>query len=861
MRLLFIYFYENFGTFEKGSIIHLTKKYKFTLDKEKSTENEFYFNKEENPDFIEDFYSENIDIGVLIGENGTGKSVLLNSIRDKNNDYSICVYEENIKHKQIVNSLFEIKTNNIFSIETKKGILIENNKILKKELNYIYYTSIIDASDNDIKSDYNISNRSFLTKYDNLPLNNRLALIENDDIHRYINFSKNSKLDYVKIDKLKLYCSETYFDEIKEKLIYEYKEELFEFLIQNINLTKNDKAMKEIINQLKKDEIEDLYFEIIYNNNFLYLFRNKDNLLEKQYVVIFKNIRKFLSKYENYGILINEFIENIQKHDFFKELENLLSDFLENSLFIRKYDILTLKNSEENIFDDLNMYINNFLNRVDLKKLLLNLIQNNSYENFARDMLSENFEFFLYLIIDRLRDNILQKLLINFKQDIFSIGNKKRYIINEEKRFKNIINKNFLFYLIKYQKEKEDSQYKNFIFFLDLRIMKEFVIEAVRKKFFKSQYIVNNFKIDLNKDIFLSNYLESFIKDIINICEDVNIVKLLFNLSFRKYSHQFPSNQKLKLQTLLNILMFLDNPINKFKEFKKFDELNIIKELDSHFNIFMRVGNILEEPIEEKNGDVITELKDNFFETYKLIIENFIKPFTYELYPSLSSGQKAILFIFARINDAIQKINQENPNENILILLDEADLKLHLEWQRKFVFDLVEFLNSYSNNKFYVLYATHSPMILSDITNDRVVFLKKEENSKFSEDKQDFTKNTFGANIYDIYSDSFFVNNFMGEFAQNKINEVINLIESHKKDKQTISKNQVPNLLKIVKNIGEPLLRNKLEDEIKLLFEDDITEIVNNLRNKKNEEIEKELENYSQYTQTKVLMKLLEIRK
>jgi Glu-tRNA(Gln) amidotransferase subunit E-like FAD-binding protein len=101
----------------------------------------------------------------------------------------------------------------------------------------------------------------------------------------------------------------------------------------------------------------------------------------------------------------------------------------------------------------------------------------------------------------------------------------------------------------------------------------------------------------------------------------------------------------------------------------------------------------------------------------------------------------------------------------------------------------------------------------------------------------------------------------MGEFAQNKINEVINLIESHKKDKQTISKNQVPNLLKIVKNIGEPLLRNKLEDEIKLLFEDDITEIVNNLRNKKNEEIEKELENYSQYTQTKVLMKLLEIRK
>ena len=49
MRLLFIYFYDDFGTFEKGSIIHLSKKYKFTLDEKKSMGNKFYFNKEENP--------------------------------------------------------------------------------------------------------------------------------------------------------------------------------------------------------------------------------------------------------------------------------------------------------------------------------------------------------------------------------------------------------------------------------------------------------------------------------------------------------------------------------------------------------------------------------------------------------------------------------------------------------------------------------------------------------------------------------------------------------------------------------------------------------------------------------------------
>ena len=140
MRLLFIYFYKDFGTFEKGSIIHLSKKYKFTLEKENPTENEFYFNKEENPNFIEDFYSKNIDIGVLIGENGTGKSVLLNSIRDKSNEYSICVYEEK---------------NRFYYFLNQKHIFIDNIQITKKELNYIYYTSLIDAFDNDINDKYN----------------------------------------------------------------------------------------------------------------------------------------------------------------------------------------------------------------------------------------------------------------------------------------------------------------------------------------------------------------------------------------------------------------------------------------------------------------------------------------------------------------------------------------------------------------------------------------------------------------------------------------------------------------------------------------------------------------------------------
>ena len=58
-------------------------------------------------------------------------------------------------------------------------------------------------------------------------------------------------------------------------------------------------------------------------------------------------------------------------------------------------------------------------------------------------------------------------------------------------------------------------------------------------------------------------------------------------------------------------------------------------------------------------------------------------------------------------------------------------------------------------------------------------------------------------------------------FAQNKINDVIKIIDEYKKIKEKNPDEFMPNdkaldNLKIVKNIGEPLLRNKLEDEIYL---------------------------------------------
>ncbi|WP_164469108.1 hypothetical protein [Aliarcobacter cryaerophilus] len=252
MRLLFIYFYKEFGTFEKGSIIHLSKKYKFTIDKEKSTENEFYFNKEENPNFIEDFYSKNIDIGVLIGENGTGKSVLLNSIRDMKNEYSICVYEENNNFCMIENDLFKIEENEYFPLEEDEKFIIniDDKKISqKRKFKSIYYSSILEKINENLNDDFDISNMYLLNEMKNNSLEKKLELLEISDLHRM------NKSNYV-VDPNP---SKTFFEDAKEFIKDSYIL-LFERTMDEIRNKKDSEKFEQIFHQLsdfiRKDIIE-----------------------------------------------------------------------------------------------------------------------------------------------------------------------------------------------------------------------------------------------------------------------------------------------------------------------------------------------------------------------------------------------------------------------------------------------------------------------------------------------------------------------------------------------------------------------------------------------------------------------------
>ncbi|MDR6943706.1 AAA family ATPase [Mucilaginibacter pocheonensis] len=108
------------------------------------------------------------------------------------------------------------------------------------------------------------------------------------------------------------------------------------------------------------------------------------------------------------------------------------------------------------------------------------------------------------------------------------------------------------------------------------------------------------------------------------------------------------------------------------------------------------------------------------------------------------------------------------------VILDEIELYYHPQYQKQFVKFLLENIkkiNLKSIDGINILFSTHSPFILSDIPGVNVLRLESGKPARFHQ------KQTFGANIHDMLSDSFFMgDSLIGQFAEEKINECISYI-------------------------------------------------------------------------------------
>lgn len=179
-------------------------------------------------------------------------------------------------------------------------------------------------------------------------------------------------------------------------------------------------------------------------------------------------------------------------------------------------------------------------------------------------------------------------------------------------------------------------------------------------------------------------------------------------------------------------------------------------------------------------------------------------------YTNLSTGEFQFLDRFSSLYETINK-KSDYYIKNMIICLDEPEGTFHPEWARKYIYYLVKFLdfvNLDKNLTFQIIIATHSPFIVSDIPKQNINCIQffEDQNSVINRSVQ---KANFGfaSNLYDIVGDDFFVKSSIGEFASEKLNEILrrimeltktNIGESIKEIKQTIEL------------IGDPVIKNKL---------------------------------------------------
>jgi len=739
MRLLFIYFYIEKGTFKEKTIIEFSKKYKI-----KDNEN-FNFTLIKNSSFQDKFYGNNIDIGAIIGENGRGKSILINSLRDKNNNYSFTVYEK-------FNKLF-------YHGKLDKKIIINNQEVCSPEnMSFIYYSPIIDMFNANINNEWNISDKQLLLNNDAIPLSNRLAIIENNDINSYFQMDDTrTTKNYLEIKQIKLKPLNDFFEQITMYILKRIQLED----IGKIDLKPNLSVINffsEIIDELSNNTINEYFDKIEDFENLEYILVNSKELLTNYARVVSQNISMIAGYSDELKKDIKYFIGD-------RFIDELLSIYL-----------IDPTNIEENV--------SNFSKK--LEQIYLDYYQNN--QNNYHPILTS--DYFIY-----------KKII-----DIIKIKSKN----NMDSRHKN-----FIAQLSCSMYKVLAKKYNTRIKIADMKITEM----SHKKEILRFHYSsINNYSKHINNEVkkkILYKYLKDFREELLTKKIIPELSKYLYILGFESEVKELKEYDKLRLYAYL---MFFYEKIEENIRLKIGDILNLDNDI---------YGNIIMETINKSNNLMvyIDEKNKKIFKEYNkfLLDKKEIPFFTYELNPPLSSGQKAILFIFARIDNAIKQINDEKRNNHIVILLDEADLKLHLEWQRLFINDLINFLkNNYKNQKIYILYATHSPMILSDITDDRIVFLEKKDNGKYSQElEKNRRKRTFGANIYDLYSDSFLVKDSIGAFTSSKINEIIDFfykVQKSEDDKLKELKNEYEKKRKqfrfVQENIGEEFISNIIENHI-----------------------------------------------
>ena len=486
----------------------------------------------------------------------------------------------------------------------------------------------------------------------------------------------------------------------------------------------------------------------------------------------------------------------------YKEDGKLLDSKKELSLAEERIGTLSILSLAEKGAND---FIENFIP----SKIEYKLISKEDYQEIMQNKTLSFFESYLKYKIKRMgeQESQSEEDLINLRLFLRSIESPDSYKTNPYKLFTLLRNKwnEFLFSAVKEAeyitswKKKDKKTFEqtfetiksNTLDYLSYKVLKICLYYDSYDKMFDNGIILDF--INDEKAVFETK-IEKLIKFLIEINNDDEKVNFI----------------NLKIEQCISFLSNLDFYIKDIK----FDD------------ILMHDENI-------QNSIIIKDFTDKFFNKEKVINYDYIfknllphfiiKEFYYSKknitspddkdipLSALSSGESQLLnslsyAIYHAKNASCHNKNDDRINyHNINLILDEAELYYHPEYQRTFISDLLGIIQR-SNlketvNSINITIVTHSPFLLSDIPESNILYLKD------GDIYQNKDKYTLGANIYDLLKNQFFMNHTIGANSNNVVQNFLKKVQ-----KQRISGKELDFYEKFINNIGEEYLNTVLKN-------------------------------------------------
>lgn len=299
------------------------------------------------------------------------------------------------------------------------------------------------------------------------------------------------------------------------------------------------------------------------------------------------------------------------------------------------------------------------------------------------------------------------------------------------------------------------------------------------------------------------------------------------------FSGEFPPKKQ-------DILRFLGDQ----KEYPQKDHVNAARFFFQQLDDTLKFVSTEELDNATVTGNIMLDMRspEVFGALLKLVDLHFkakaIVPFLdFDTAPRMSAGERAFFDTWGRlyhhflesvevrtsVQEFVNLVFSDPKNwperEDAIIFFDEAETTMHPEWQRRIVQRTIWFFEAFAPWVHpHLIFATHSPILLSDVPAGNVILLEREKDQSVV-CPVGKTK-AFASNIFDLYRDSFFLKAgcTMGMFATSKVNA---LLEKLKPRKPEIDRRELDGILSLAKIIGDPFISRLIWRRLEALVDDD----------------------------------------